>query len=169
MRCLAGVRFKGGIPLADGATRGWINAQVMNEGAGGGANTSDEGNDDLAGKTREAASLGSAGDIAAGAALLLDAARTASGERGFQFRLEAVRYYQRLGRADLALGIIEDLEAEARERGLESWRPSLALDLAQLAYECRSQLPDAPGAEAAFAVIARLDPKRALKLRPKGP
>jgi len=122
--------FADGTPFADGETRMWIDTEVLATGGAPAAGGGGEGGGEAspwAEAEQEARATAAGGDLKAGLALLQEGARTAAsdGER-FHWRLAAARLCHTVGRADLAVPLLEALDEEVQARDLAGWAPELA-------------------------------------------
>lgn len=136
---IAGLSFENGTPFADSATRMWIGAELLGGGdaAGGG------GADSLGADLDEARSAARAhavkGDLGEAAAVFEQARNRAVGGRTrFLWDLERARLCMEAGRADLAMALLLHLDKLAHESSLESWDPSVCVDLTVLLLQAGS-------------------------------
>jgi type VI secretion system protein VasJ len=169
---LASLAFSDGSPLADPATRAWLE-EAAGASAPAGARPAAGGLDEAA-----AAALARAKELfgAGPSAEALHAAReVAAGGRSererFLLRLEVARLYVASGLQPLALASFQELAREAQERGLDAWEPGLAAEaLRGLVATARAVGDDPRGGPPDLATsyrrLCRLDPAAAYEVWP---
>jgi len=129
---VAGLSFQNGTPFADAATRMWISDELLAGGGSGGG-----GGDGLGAELDEARStarsLAAKGSLGDGAAVFEEARNKAVGLRArFLWDLERARLCLDAGRPDLAMALLLFLDKLAREASLDTWDPSVCVDLTVL-------------------------------------
>jgi len=166
---LPSLSFQDGTPFADPMTLAWLDDIAPSEGDGGG---SDEATAASQEAIREAKEKASSGDVpGAIAALMADAG--APRDR-FERTLTAAELCLGAGRADVALGLLEDADTAIQTHRLDIWDPASAARALRVLYTCCSALassaPNAPNgnaltqrADEVFNRLARVDPGHALR------
>jgi type VI secretion system protein VasJ len=166
---LAQLSFKNNVPLLGPKGRAWLEAQLQGGGEGGGGGPLDPIDQAVA---RAKAKL-LEGGLAAAVEALADAAPARLGLRGrFRWRLGLARLCLDAGRADLALGAAEGLEADRGRFQLDEWEPALAGELLALRLKALGALQpkpkDAPErARALQDALCQVDLSSALALGPQ--
>ncbi|MCO5169788.1 MAG: type VI secretion system protein TssA [Planctomycetes bacterium] len=134
--------FKNGVPLLGPKGRAWLKGQLA--GGGGGANGAVAADPLDAALARAREKLADGG-LAAAVEALGDPAPSRAGARGrFRARLALARLCLEAGRADLAAGQLEGLDAERQRVGLDAWEPALAVEVLTLRLEALRQAPQKP-------------------------
>jgi type VI secretion system protein VasJ len=170
---LLALSFSNGTPLADQATRDWLEEQA---GAGGGkgraAGAGDALSEGAAAKLAEAKTLLGAAQVAQGLQAVQEAVGAARNDRErFRVRLEAARLYVSAGLKALAQGAYQDLDREAQARALDAWEPALAAECLRGLIAATRALPQdprgvSPDLVASYRRLCGLDPASANEVWP---
>ena len=165
--------FRTSTPVADEATRAWIQSEVLAGGAGTVAVAGDSA-DAVAEVDEKAVRLAKSGQIQdAVTAYTAAIAATQSDKEEFRMRLGFGRLCLDNGQPDLAIAQLQLLESMVQRHDLEAWEPSLCVDLWLYLYRSYAQLQkraDRPDATRAAAMdrcrvrLGQLDPVKALEL-----
>ena len=171
---LLDLKFVGGKPFADDATRDWI-AEHVSAGAapaaGKRANGAAEPWEEAFNNARAAAT---AGNVDGAVKQLTDGFNaTASAHQQFMWRLTLAQLLVQTGHANVAAPILESLTARIDEFRLREWEPELAVRVYKLlltAYDkSTGKAKSAPEAAArvahAFSALSSLDPAIALNVK----
>ncbi len=134
---LKDLSFYNGVPLADETTRAFIERELREEESAGPAPAAAApAGDRLAEAAVRAGELAGRGEIEKSLEVFHEGLRaTASGRERFLWRLAAARHCARVGQIALALDLLEGLDREAAERGLEAWEPELGADVLNAALQ----------------------------------
>jgi type VI secretion system protein VasJ len=170
--------FREGTPLADAATKAWLDG-VRGElglgGGGGGGGGDGRGADALTAAVDEARKLLSEAKGADAVARLARESERPAGRRSwFRAQLALAGVCFDMNRLGLALSILEGLEGEVGRYQLEEWEPELAGQLWGRLYETYKRSRPKPSPDDArrlhelFGRFGRLDPKAALALDTAG-
>ncbi len=163
--------FKEGTPFADGATKAWLDGVAAELGLGGTGDgtTAVSGSDELDIAMQEARKLLADSKPAEAVARLSQEVTHAAGRRArFRAQLALAGLLLDLNRLGLALSILDGLQAEAEQVGLDQWEPALAAELWGRLYEVyrRSRPKPTPEDVAQLAAVlgrlVRVDPRAAL-------
>ncbi|MDE2515743.1 MAG: type VI secretion system protein TssA [Rhodospirillales bacterium] len=164
--------FADGTPFADPATRSWIDAIVLGEGAG--AAEDGEGGAPWQQALGDARIQAGNGEIEAALAALAAGAAAAPDRRSaFLWRLNAATLCLESGLAAIAVPVLRDLDRLIDVHGLEVWEPEVAARATMMLHRSLQAAPaddsavaeeNAVLARAAFARLARLDPVAAARL-----
>lgn len=139
---LAELQFKNGVPLLGPKGRAWLKGQLA---GGGGGSSGAAAADPLDAALARAREKLADGGLAAAVEALGDPAPSRAGARGrFRARLALARLCLEAGRADLAAGQLEGLDAERQRVGLDAWEPALAVEVLTLRLEALRQAPQKP-------------------------
>ncbi len=174
---LADLAFADGMSFADAATHAWLETDVnviLGSGDSGGAVAGGAGDAALDEAYADARALLGKGDVAGAVARMRRDSATDEGRlSGFRRQLYVATLCVAGGRADVALPLLERLDAEVSARRIDEWDPALALEVwIQLYRSCRPS-GDADAGEkermnaragAVFEKICALDTARGLAL-----
>ncbi len=142
------LKTTGGLPLADEATKKWIAKRVLVgapvdlgfapvEAAG----ARPRGGEGFAEAQKEARKLARGNKLAAALRLLTDGSlRTERLEDRVTWKLEAARLCMTSGRPEMALALLEALDAELRKASIEDWDPALCAEILRDLLRCRQQV-----------------------------
>jgi type VI secretion system protein VasJ len=164
---LVELEFSDGTPLADEATRSFIDTEARRHlWARSPADRSflDE-EAALRLKLQHARDLLAAGEAQEALRLALDVAeRSPDGRTRFRARVEVARLALAAGASKVAHNVVEQLTSEAEERRLESWEPALCARLYACALDCL--IAEGEGRDRSlFEKLCRLDPAEALRFQ----
>jgi type VI secretion system protein VasJ len=174
---LPALSFRDGTPFADASTQGWLESLTAPDAADAPAS---DGEDALEDAVRRARQLLGTETLDAAIRELDDAPRDASARSRFRRDLYAARLCIEAGRLDVAVPLLEDLNAQIGAHRLDRWEPSLAVQTWTRLYTCYVRLDagktektagrdGAPHHEAAretYRKICRVDTASALSLPP---
>jgi type VI secretion system protein VasJ len=177
---IVGLSFSDGTPFCDDATKEWIATQVTPVfSSGGGAAARKEASPDSVDKVEEekkqVATLSSTGKTEAALDLLQSAIRNSSNERD-NFRRSVVMCNMLLTakQPDIALSILESLDAKVQLYHLDKWDPDLAVEawgiMVKVLKVARANKPAPIQASMAekqntiLSKISQIDPKKAFSL-----
>jgi type VI secretion system protein VasJ len=133
---LRDLQFENGVPLADETTLAFIDRELREEEPAGPAPAAVQGNDRLAEAVARAEELAGRGEIEKSLEVFHHGLRTISGGRErFLWRLATARHCARLGQTALALDLLDGLDGEGADRGLEAWEPELSAEVLQTALQ----------------------------------
>jgi type VI secretion system protein VasJ len=165
--------FASGEPLADPATRSWIEEEVAPaKAAGPGASAAEAPDEESAGRLAAARKLLAGGQVAEGlGALQQEVARGPAGRARFKARLALARACAGSSLLPLAKATYEELDLEAVRHGLDEWEPALAAEcLKGLIATSRALAKDPRGASDTLTLrhqrLCRLDPAAAHEVWP---
>jgi len=176
---LSSLMFSDGTKFADPATEAWIEETVLPAlGAAGPAEPAVPVPQDetlLAEGFDEAKRVLAKGDLAGAIAVLKEgASQDPSGKVGFRRRLFMAALCLRGNQPAMARPILEGLQGEIDRYALETWEPSLALEVWQNLHKCYESLatgPPGPAKQAyveasqrVFEKICRVDVRHALAM-----
>lgn len=176
---LLSLNFSDGTPFASPLTVDWIETQVqpvLETGGDDGGSPSDGDDQILASKQyEEARQLLGGGDLEEALALMRDgAAEDTSEKEAFHRRLYIASLCMKGERFAVARPLLDELEADIERHALDSWSPSLALEVWEQKCKCYDALAqEAPNevgkkltkeADIAFEKICRVDPEKALSV-----
>jgi type VI secretion system protein VasJ len=168
---LAKLTFSDGTPLADEATRSWLEEEVGKAG-GGARRTAPAAGEASAARIAQVKELLGAGQVAEALRASREGAAGAGSERErFLLRLDVARLLVGSGLKALALATYQDLDREAQERELDDWEPALAAEcLRGLIGAARAMSEDPRGSSPdlvmSYRRLSRLDPESANDLWP---
>lgn len=135
---VTGLAFQNGTAFADPATRMWIGDELLP--AGGGTGGGDGLGADLDAARSEARALAGKGKLGDAAAIFEQSRTQAVGDRTrFLWDIEKARLCVDAGRGDLALALLLHLDKMARKVSLDTWDPSLCIDLTILLLRCDAE------------------------------
>jgi type VI secretion system protein VasJ len=126
--------FSDGTPFCDDATKEWIATQVMPQFSGDGAavlkkDAAEQSGDRVDNEKKEVASLTSAGKTEAALDLLQNAIRNSSNERdNFRRSILVCNLLVTAKQPDIALSILDSLDAKIQLYHLDKWDPDLAVE-----------------------------------------
>jgi len=169
---LFALTFKDRAPFADGATKAWID-QVRGEFAGGASAAGGRGReqDAIAAALAEARKLLSESKAPDAIARVANAIESCTGERQrFRARLALARLLMDMNRLTVATPLLEQLERQVGELGLDMWEPELAAEVFENLYDCFRRSKPKPTPEETqrgleiFGRLCRVNPGAALKL-----
>lgn len=130
---LLDLAFADEVPLADPDTRSWLEAELAKVGGtprGEVTSSAAVEQDGLAQAERAAREAVARGELDQSFEIFGHGIReNAAGRERFRWRLAAARHAGRNGRPDLALDLLEGLDREARDMGLERWEPELCAEV----------------------------------------
>jgi type VI secretion system protein VasJ len=133
---LRDLQFENGVPLADETTLAFIDRELREEEPAAPAPAAVQGNDRLAEAVARAEELAGRGEIEKSLEVFHHGLRTISGGRErFLWRLATARHCARLGQTALALDLLDGLDGEGADRGLEAWEPELSAEVLQTALQ----------------------------------
>ena len=134
---LRDLKFSNDVALADDTTCAFIERELREEeGAADAPVAAAPGNDRLAEAVGRAGELAGRGEIEKSLEIFDEGLRgIASGRERFLWRLAAARHCAGTGQTSLALDLLEGLDREAAERGLEAWEPELGADVLNAALQ----------------------------------
>jgi type VI secretion system protein VasJ len=164
--------FSNGAPLADAATRSWLEEEVGKAAGGAPRAAGPAAGEASAARIAEAKELLAAGQVAEALRVAREGAAGAGSERErFVLRLGVARLFVASGLKALALATYQDLDREAQERDLDAWEPALAAEcLRGLIAAARAMSEDPRGASPdlvlSYRRLSRLDPESAHDLWP---
>ncbi len=160
-------QFADGSPFCDGATRAWIEEEVLPKAPSSGPRPAGEGADVLA----EARKLLAGGQIDEAVALLSERVRSSSGATRFRARLALASTLADGGKLPVAQALFEALDTEVLARGLEEWDPALAAEHLSGFYSCLRAIANTKGAKTlpneallVYGRLCRADPTAALRV-----
>lgn len=165
--------FKDNTPLADGATKSWLDEVGGQIGGGGGGGGGGSNQDAVSAALAEARKLlGEAKGPEAVARLSSQADASASRRDRFRAQLALGEVFLDLGKPSLALSLLEGLEATIAQHHVEDWEPDLAAKAYQGLYTAMGRKIGTakPAPEEGrrlddlFARLCRLDPQAALRI-----
>ena len=171
---LPDLAFQDGTKSADAGTREWLSEILAEASGSGGAASAPQAPSGppldaaVAEAHQKGLELAKKGDIGQAMQLRSEAAGGDDSPRGrFLMRLDWCRYCMNASREKIALPLLEALEAETREYGLDRWEPGLAFDTLSMLYRCHLRLAEQKGpesqehkqqAERAFGRLCQIDP-----------
>ncbi len=143
------LQFKNGIPFADGQTKMWIEAEILQS-----LDTTSLGSkeakvleesaskkDSIAEIVTEARKIVASGKLEDALSLLNSHLSNASLRREqFLWRLNLAKLCLDAGNARLALPQLESLDEEVKQFSLEQWEPELAVEVLKSLLQCRKKL-----------------------------
>jgi type VI secretion system protein VasJ len=171
---LAELKFVGGKPFADEATRDWLAEQASAGAAPAGARRADSAAEPWEEAFNNARAAATAGNVDGAVKQLTDGFNaTASAHEQFMWRLALAQLLVQTGHANVAAPILESLTARIDEFRLREWEPELAVRVYKLlltAYDkSTGKAKGAPEAAArvahAFSALSSLDPAIALNVK----
>jgi len=160
------LRFADNLPLADAATQGWLDGEVLKASAAAApaaASSTPLAFDDVR-------RLFAEGKVSEALAAAQQEMNGSSGRDRFIARLELARLCQASGKQRVTVRLLEALDQEAGRFGLDEWEPALAVQLLKLLYQYRRAEASAKNPEATrsidelFRRLCRLDLLAALAL-----
>lgn len=142
------LKTSGGLPLADDATKKWIQKRVMAGAAMDmgfapveGAGARPRGGEGFPEAQKEARKLARGNKLSAALKLLGDGrARAERLEDRVIWKLEAARLCMTAGRQEMALAQLEALDDELRRSSIEDWDPELCAEILRDLLRCRQQV-----------------------------
>ncbi|MBU2546854.1 MAG: type VI secretion system protein TssA [Proteobacteria bacterium] len=175
---LPDLRFSDDQPAAGEQTRAWLETEVISRPrtlpAGPGEAAGDDPTLEAVGQAlAEAGRLAGQGKMREAVERLGRLQSQAGSERDrFARRMETARFFQQVRRPDLAYAQLSAMERAIDRHDLESWDPSLCLEiyrmLAEAARQLHRQRPETAGidqaVDQAFTRLYRLDPAAALDI-----
>lgn len=127
------LHFEDGTPFAQPATRTWLE-NLYHSAGGNDAPAADEWQRDFATCLDQCRQQAARGDLA-GALEALAAWPVQNDRQAMLQRLASARLCLGNGRGELALPLLEEMDAESQQRRLERWDKALAFDIAALYLE----------------------------------
>ena len=172
---LPDLKFSDGTtPLADPATRSWLEAEARKHGGGSAASAAASAEDDaVAERLAEARKMVQDGKVADGLAIALALADRAPDARTrFKARLSVSKMALDVPKPALARAMLEHLVGDIERHGLETWEPALCataysylLAATREVSRAKGGSPDLEAKEQfIFDKLCRLDPASAIKL-----
>ncbi len=168
--------FKDNSPLADGATRAWLDELRSQFGGGGGGGGAAAAGDALGTAIAEARKLLGQSKGGEAVARLTERMEGGAGRRErFRAQLALAEFCIGMGKLPLATSLLEGLEIQIEQFRVDEWEPQLAAQALSKLHECISKTrpkptpDDARRAGEIFSRLARLAPATALELEPLKP
>ena len=176
------LRFQGGTPFADDATRAWIESEIKSIGGGNSADTPAAAHTETVNEPwteifQQAKQLKVKKKLKEALALFQTGRVTAPNERErFLWDLTQARFCFESGLVELALPQLDHLDRQIERFSLEEWEPGLSVSVARLILMCNDKSNEgtksrlaglADRVERARARLYRLDPSSALDLQKK--
>ena len=139
--------FKGNVPVANDATRIWIQSQILADDSGSSENTQpltgtlDSTETSVQEVMKMARDLASSGDRRQAVQSIETQIRQANCEKDrFVWRLRLIRFFLHLDEGEFALSTVERMNADIKEFKLDRWDPVFALDVANLACQVAAKV-----------------------------
>jgi type VI secretion system protein VasJ len=175
---LPSLSFRDGTPFADASTQGWLESLTAPDAADAPAS---DGEDALEDAMRRARTLLGTETLDAAIRELDDASRDGSARSRFRRDLYSARLCIEAGRLDVAVPLLEDLDAQIAAHRLDRWEPSLAVQTWTRLYTCYVRIDAGKTAKTAgtdreshheaaretYRKICRVDAASALSLPPR--